>query len=701
MHKLLLLIVSIGLCAPNLPQVGEARDTWRRVAAFGRGGVLHVDTRNGYILVDAGDDAWLYSADTLEDRAHLDLKNARLSNDGVFIYGHRYAEPFDEAMNEYRPPLLNVVYAIETDQEMRLSPSSDALVIPSYDGSYLLGRDSAGTLLVWRAPNFTEPIQTPDTLSYIAGEITWSPAANRLALYDAQAGTLYVWTAGESEIDLTLNVGTILAYQWSTDGETLIIETETPTRLNLINATDGTERFHIDLEDCSDSQCLYYYAWRPNSEGLAVAVRPRIEAIDQLSVYAADGTPLHQLSFEKNPIGIPYEPFRYSRDGQLLIVDEQVYDAESFEISDRTFPRELAADQLPDEIATLHSSFIYAIFSTSADWMAAIDYGGDLWVWDTHTGEAHMLTHSATGFIWQTGSARMAVAVGELDSTGWRRTANHVELWDVADEILLDEISYTLPVTRLKWEHNQLTTLHDETPDEIDPSFMELHWDTAARNFVQNDTTAQCSTAPNWWSFRSEFLWVDQNLLQAERVCTDDTLSQCQLVVHVVCGPDAGDTLLEFEINQHNVSGLSWNPDGSRIATVDNRGYFVVRLDGVITSLPDMPLWSPDGSRMLLHTGLDWPNGMSVLDTQSGETLLSLPDVRGAEWSPGGRWIAAFQDGKGDRQYILDAETGEETLQIWGNPIFNGIEWGSDEVFLNYRSLFNELELNIWRLEGT
>jgi hypothetical protein len=66
-------------------------------------------------------------------------------------------------------------------------------------------------------------------------------------------------------------------------------------------------------------------------------------------------------------------------------------------------------------------------------------------------------------------------------------------------------------------------------------------------------------------------------------------------------------------------------------------------------------------------------------------------------WCPEGCWIAVYRYTEGYRQFILGAETGEETLAIWGNPIFNSLKWGSDEVFLNHCSMFNEHELNIWR----
>jgi hypothetical protein len=88
-----LFLLLMSLCVPIAAQ-DQPAGTWRRVAAFGRGGIAHADIGNEYILIDSLHAAWLYRASTLQDVARLELQNGRLSNDGQYIYGHKYSEPF-------------------------------------------------------------------------------------------------------------------------------------------------------------------------------------------------------------------------------------------------------------------------------------------------------------------------------------------------------------------------------------------------------------------------------------------------------------------------------------------------------------------------------------------------------------------------------------------------------------------------------
>lgn len=707
MRKILFVALALCLCVPLLAQDTETPQGWRLVAAFGRGKPIHMDTGNGYILVDTRYDAWLYREDTLQGVARLELLNARLSNDGRYVYGHRYSEPYYSAWREYRPPLLNVIYDIATASEIALEPSSEDSVRVSYDGGYLLGQSSTGQTLVWQAPDFTEPLAMPATLSNYNDQMTWSPATNQLASYDDSSGLLHLWMAGEPEVDWTLSVGPIQNYRWSVDGATLIVEIveeEFMTHLIVIDVLTGMERFRIELGDCSPPQCGYAYDWRPDGAHLAIAVHSGSGAPRRLMVIdARNSTLLHDISIPLDKRINSYD-LRYTQDSRWLLFSRQRYDADTFEPVDGPWPSESIADQLPSEIAEFHTEYWSTNFSPSGDWLAVTSTYHGLIVWDTHTGQARHLSDDVFTYVWHSDSDRLAVLTGTSYSVDWGLVANRIELWDARDQTLIDEVTYEVPITYIiEWNGSRLTTEHDEAPNNHSRSAFEMTWDTEIHDFVQPDTDTQCDIEPPEGFFYTKSIWVGEQLLVAEVNCTDNDQSDCLLVVKVVCGEDAGERLLEIDTDHRNRIGLHWSPDGSRLAILDNRGSFVVALDGTLTPLPSTPYWSPDGSRMLLHSGENLSDGMIIMSAETGETLLCLPDVSNASWSPGGRWIAAYRYGEGDRQFILNSETGEETLQIWGEPIFGALEWGGDDVLLNYGGLFgtifNELDVNIWRWE--
>jgi WD40 repeat protein len=699
-QKVLLIGGLIALFAWVWKQNEASRPTWRLVATFGRGEAYHVDIRGGYILVDTGDSAWLYNADTLADIAHLAIENARLSYDGQYIYGYQFTEPFSEAQREYRPPRLNVIYDIAAENYLMPESTSADLVRVSDDGSYLLGRADDGSVLVWHAPNFAEPLTLPHELANAADTLQWSPSANQLAWYDAQSGLLHVWTAGEPNVDWSLEVGAIRGYHWGVDQTTIVTEAEASAQITVIDALTGVERFRVEPENCTDVDCHYSYVWHPDGAQLAVAVYYGQDIPQQLNIYdATDGTLLRHTQFMTTNLSLPYQPLKYSQDGRLLLINyQQLYDAETLRPTTGVFLQPDLLDQLPSEIADHHGGFSLTNgnFSPNTAWLAVRDMRGTLRIWNTFTGEMQLVVAETAGISWHSNSTTLAVII---PSTQWGEGRRVVQLWDVVSGEMLDEFSYELPIVRLRWDEHRLVTQHQTSQQSVLVHYSEQILDTQTGEFVQTSGDEPCHTVSTRWFLYHNQIWADGQLLVAENVCRDRQNTDCTVRIEVICGSQTGETLLEIQTDQQGASGLTLSPDGQRLGVLDRRGYFMVTLDGVITPLPDFPRWSPDGSRMLLTASADGLGGMIVADSTSANTLLSLPDVRHANWSHGGRWIAAFRYGEGDRQFILDAQTGEATLQVWGNPIFNGIEWGSDEVFLNSRSLFNEYDLNIWRLD--
>jgi len=119
-----------------------------------------------------------------------------------------------------------------------------------------------------------------------------------------------------------------------------------------------------------------------------------------------------------------------------------------------------------------------------------------------------------------------------------------------------------------------------------------------------------------------------------------------------------GERLLTYRGHERSVHGLTWAPDGTRIASAAWNGEARVwevatGHDVLIYPSSDGPIaWSPDGKYLLSDQG----NGeVIVWDASSGEVLSSYDQYGGAApvaWSPDGKCIAF---GKGL----------EKTVEVW------------------------------------
>lgn len=164
-----------------------------------------------------------------------------------------------------------------------------------------------------------------------------------------------------------------------------------------------------------------------------------------------------------------------------------------------------------------------------------------------------------------------------------------------------------------------------------------------------------------------------------------------------------------------SVAWLAWSPDGNRLATAnwdDIVMMWDVTLDPYALTLSrswtfhDVSyilrfFWSPDSERLAVITS----DGAQVLDVNTGETLLTIPDLEFAfAWHPDGTQIAGMVDlgedvGKQVRVWdaatgaIINTYTSTDPYLFWSN-----IQWSPDgSVLVGVTSI--PATIHVWNVE--
>jgi len=159
-----------------------------------------------------------------------------------------------------------------------------------------------------------------------------------------------------------------------------------------------------------------------------------------------------------------------------------------------------------------------------------------------------------------------------------------------------------------------------------------------------------------------------------------------------VWDPRTGEELWSFQTGDPTtVFGLSFSPDGSRLAVVWLDAQ-IVRVFDLATgrALLELPSggahfanFSPDGERLAL-VGNDQPTA-AVVDARSGDQIFSLQGhrlgLRDVAWSPDGRWIGtSSMDGTAR---LWEAETGAARFTLFGHAAdVVDIDWSPDSARL-------------------
>jgi WD40 repeat protein len=170
--------------------------------------------------------------------------------------------------------------------------------------------------------------------------------------------------------------------------------------------------------------------------------------------------------------------------------------------------------------------------------------------------------------------------------------------------------------------------------------------------------------------------------------------------------PDAG-----------SVRDISWSLNGDQLATADENNtirLWTVNLDSFVFSLShDWTFtidntytlrfsWSPEGDRLAVITSF----GASVLDVHSGETLLTIPDLKSViSWHSAGTQIAGvvdLGDETGEQVRVWDASTGS-TINTYTSPnphlYWTDVQWSIDGSMLVGITSF-PATLHAWRTES-
>ena len=158
-----------------------------------------------------------------------------------------------------------------------------------------------------------------------------------------------------------------------------------------------------------------------------------------------------------------------------------------------------------------------------------------------------------------------------------------------------------------------------------------------------------------------------------------------------------------------NIFGMSWSPDGTRIAFEENRNIFTINADGSnrvnLTNGQNSnygPSWSPDGSRIAFARFRNYASSIHTMNADGSDVRQITPycqsyfcSVISPDWSPDGGRIAFKSDGKDDPSGILLVNPDGTNLQI--NPWGIAPKWSPDGTkIVFYIGGYSNIPSQIW-----
>jgi WD40 repeat protein len=166
-----------------------------------------------------------------------------------------------------------------------------------------------------------------------------------------------------------------------------------------------------------------------------------------------------------------------------------------------------------------------------------------------------------------------------------------------------------------------------------------------------------------------------------------------------------GQEVWTLTVGTATVLGVSWSPDGMRLAGASDdktvkvldasTGQEALTLKGHTDAVWGVS-WSPDGTRL---ASASKDQTVRVWSLQTGQELLTLQghtrEVSRVAWSPDGTRLASASNDATVK--VWDAQTGKEVRTLHGRVAFTGVAWSPDGTRL--ASAAFDRALTVWDLE--
>jgi WD40 repeat protein len=516
----------------------------------------------------------------------------------------------------------------------------------SPDGTRLAATIGDHTILLWDlATSGLDTLEGP--ADQVAYGVRFSPDGKRLVSRH-RAGEVHspvsmrVWDASSRKLIMTLRTAFHSEASFSPDGRRLVVCPSGPDSLAVYDAETGREEFSL--------------------ETAIGALGP--------AVFSPDGTRLAACGY----------------DG-IRIWDLKRREPVAFWPTDFSWCGHLAFNQNGKRLARAGSGGIAEVWDTAT--------GRKLQTFKGHSGDIHSIAFSPDG---------TRVATGGADGT--------VRLWDIAQSG--EGAAIALPESEVRWG------IADLSPDGRTLLAFARHpgrrmlvelWDTATRQMRGSPIENQevWSMHPNWSADGQRVYLADAGKDAGQRVRVVETATG-QIVgsfgvkaepvdyFHAL-GPDekwfvysgpgrtirvrdvrAGVDTRTIEGLSDDVQALIFNPDGTRLLSVDQSGKlkvwdFATGRELAATTLPGVHVrriqFSRDGKRLAL-VGSIRPLGtgeVRILDAETAREVWSLKGhaltVDNADFAPDGLRLATCSFDQTVR--IWDLSTGQEILK-WNEP---------------------------------
>jgi WD40 repeat protein len=306
-------------------------------------------------------------------------------------------------------------------------------------------------------------------------------------------------------------------------------------------------------------------------------------------------------------------------------------------------------------------------------------------VWDAETEKEILTVKGAGGGVsWSPDGRRLASAPGGKDPTGKDFfSRGTVRIWDAeSGKEIVPLQGHTRSVVCLCWSPDGKRLASASNGDSFRSDIMIKLWDT--------DSGKEIFTLRGHWGPVMGLSWSPDGQRLASSAGSfspfmpndvrpkDDTIK--------VWDTKSGQETLTLKGHTHFVQGVSWSPDGQRLASASwdhtvrvwdaRTGGEILQLKGHTSQVHSVS-WSPDGQRLASASD---DQTMRVWDVQTREVLLlkgHMGGVRSVAWRPDGKRLASAAT---DRTVGLwDAQTGQEALVFDGHKRWvYGVSWCPD-----------------------